>query len=61
MNKITVLGITLALTLTACAELQDSSNKVLTNAGSVVRTGQDKMWVKDEEAKNKEANKENKK
>jgi hypothetical protein len=46
--------ITTSLLLSACAELQDSSNKVLTNAGSVVRTGQDKMWVKDEENKNKE-------
>jgi len=54
-NRIIFFGI--FLSISACAEMQSSSSQVLDNAGSVVRSGADKLWV-DPKAKKEEPKKE---
>lgn len=48
MKRYVISLLSLCLLFAACAELQNSSAKVLDNAGDAIRTGEDKIWLEPE-------------
>ena len=47
MNIKILICVLIATTIVACSEVQNSGGKALENAGSVVKTGDQKLWGKE--------------